>query len=545
MAIKKSGISRIPSGNTSARPASPILGDTYYNGQVEALEIYNGTTWKIVRSEGFPPDAPTIASVTDSSTSIAYSSTAGTLTVVFVPAGTGGTPSQYNAFTTAGGHSAFTTIGTTVVITGLTPGTAYTVYGNAQNGSGTSINTANASPVTPTTLPAAPTIGTATAGKASATLTFTAGNTGGKAISNYKYSTDGTTYTAFSPAQTTSPLTISGLTNGTAVTFTIKAVNANGDSIASSASNSVTPTAPTVTGGALVTSGGYNYRIFTSNGTLGITNGPETFDILAVGGGGGGGFGGGGAGALVYSPAISVANGNTAIVIGSGGAGNQSSAATTVKGNNTTFGSTVVVAAGGGGAGRKTGDTGGNSNTGPGEAGGCGGGGGHPSSPFTAEGGVANSALSTGTNIYGFNGGNGYNCCNGGGGGGTGQAGQNADGDPGTGVNLGGNGKTNWLNSSASDTAAFLWAAQIGTNGSNALVSGLGSNPGTIYLGGGGGGAYGSARGGYGGGGTGGVSGGNTTGVTVGVANTGSGGGGANAEGRAGGSGVLIVRYIA
>jgi len=530
----------IPSGNTAGRPSNPAIGDTYYNGQIEALEIYNGTTWKVVKSEGFPPDAPTITSVTDSSTSIAYSSTAGTLTVVFAPAGTGGTPTQYNAFTTTGGHSSFTTVGTTVIITGLTPGTAYTVYGNAQNSSGTSTNTANASPVTPTTLPEAPTIGTATASSAAATLTFTAGNSGAKAISNYKYSTDGTTYTAFSPAQTTSPLSITGLTNGTSYTFRLKAVNANGDGAASSASNSVTPLAPTITGGTLVTSGGFNYRIFTSNGTLGVTNGPVNFDILAVGGGGGGGFGGGGAGALVYSPAISVAS-STAVTIGSGGAGNESGA-TTVKGNNTSLG-TTVVAAGGGGAGRKTGDTAGNNNTGPGEDGGCGGGGGHPQTGTTGNGGAASSGLSTGTNIYGNNGGNGYNCCNGGGGGGTGLAGGNADGDPGTGVNIGGDGKTNWLNASTSDTATFLWAAQIGTNGSNALVSSLGSNPGTIYLGGGGGGAYGSPRGGYGGGGTGGVSGGNTSGITAGAANTGSGGGGGNGAGKAGGSGVLIVRW--
>ncbi len=529
----------IPSGDTAGRPTNPVIGDTYYNGEIIALEIYNGTTWKVLKSEGFPPDAPTISSVTDSSTSIVYSSTAGTLDVVFVPAATGGTPTQYNAFTTAGGHSGFTTVGTTVVITGLTPGTAYTVYGNAQNSSGTSTNTANASPVTPTTLPQAPTIGTSTAASASVTLTFTAGNTGGKSISNYKYSTDGTTYTAFSPAQTTSPLTVSGLTNGTAYTFRIKAVNANGDSPASSAYSSVTPVAPTITGGTLITSGGYNYRVFTSNGTLGVSGGTVDFDILAVGGGGGGGFGGGGAGALVYSPSVSI-NSNQTVTIGSGGA---AQAGTTSPGTNTSLG-TKVIADGGGGAGRKTGDTAGNSNTGPGQNGGCGGGGGHPDGAATGAGGSADSTLSTGTNKYGNNGGNGYNCCNGGGGGGTGLAGGNADGDPGTGVNIGGDGKTNWLNSSTTDTAAFLWAAQIGTNGSNALVSSLGSNPGTIYLGGGGGGAYGSPRGGYGGGGTGGVSGGNTSGVTAGKANTGSGGGGANSEGKAGGSGVLIVRYV-
>ena len=71
-------------------------------------------------------------------------------------------------------------------------------------------------------------------------------------ITNYHYSIDGTTYTALSPAQTTSPLTIpvTGLTSGSSYTFSIKAINPAGSS---SASNSVPstfympPTAPTIT----------------------------------------------------------------------------------------------------------------------------------------------------------------------------------------------------------------------------------------------------------------------------------------------------------
>jgi hypothetical protein len=523
----------IPSGATATRPANPVIGDTYYDGTIGFLVIFDGTNFIPCSA---PASQPTIT-VTDVGTGVAYGTVQAS--VAFTEGTTGG---KAAGFTATQSSQSVTSSSSPIALTITGNPGSYSFGGTAYNAFGTS-PAANTVSQSLTSVPETPTTGASSSGNASVTLSFTAGATGGKTISNYKYSTDGTTYTAFSPAQTTSPLTVSGLTNGTSYTFRIKAVNANGDSIASSAYSSVTPEAPTITGGTLVTSGGFNYRIFTSNGTLGVTNGPVTVDVLAVGGGGGGGFGGGGAGALVWSPSISVASGNKTIVIGAGGAGNQSAAATTTKGGNTTFDATVVIAAGGGGGGRKTGDTGGNSNTGPGEAGGCGGGGGHPGSAITGVGGAANSALSTGTNIFGNNGGNGYDCCNGGGGGGTGLAGGNADGDTGTGVNIGGDGKTNWLSASTSDTATFLWAAQIGTNGSNALVSSLGSNPGTIYLGGGGGGAYGSARGGYGGGGTGGVSGGNTSGVTVGAANTGSGGGAANAEGRAGGSGVLIVRY--
>ena len=55
-----------------------------------------------------------------------------------------------------------------------------------------------------------------------------------------------------------------------------------------------------VTGGTLYTSGGYNYRVFTANGTLGVTGGSITADLLVIaGGGGGGGHSGGGYGACM------------------------------------------------------------------------------------------------------------------------------------------------------------------------------------------------------------------------------------------------------
>jgi hypothetical protein len=89
-------------------------------------------------------------------------------------------------------------------------------------------------------IPTAPTIGTATAGSESATVTYTAATVGGPA----------TTFTALSNPGSitgtgTSPITVSGLTAGTAYTFTVRGNNATGNGEYSSASNSVTPTVNT------------------------------------------------------------------------------------------------------------------------------------------------------------------------------------------------------------------------------------------------------------------------------------------------------------
>jgi len=139
-------------------------------------------------------------------------------------------------------------------------------YGNSTFvafGAGSSYFTSSNSPSAPTSL-------SATAGDSQATISFTAGSDGGSAITNYKYSTDGTNYTALSPTDATTPITISGLTNGTSYTIYLKAVNANGDSSASS-SVSVTPVAPIISSGD--SSGPVNYfepirKVEVSNGKL-------------------------------------------------------------------------------------------------------------------------------------------------------------------------------------------------------------------------------------------------------------------------------------
>ena len=143
----------------------------------------------------------------------------------------------------------------------------------------------------PTTVPGAPTIGTATGGNAQATVTFTApASDGGSPITGYRVTSSPGGITA---TGSSSPITITGLTNGTAYTFTVAAQNAIGYGPESAASNSVTPTA---------------------------VNKTSSVDYLVVAGGGAGGFGnssigggGGGAGGLRTATSFAVTAGHQSL----------------------------------------------------------------------------------------------------------------------------------------------------------------------------------------------------------------------------------------
>ncbi len=155
-------------------------------------------------------------------------------------------------------------VGDTVKVSSITTGNIVFAAGNKSGtiytgGTQTVITTASA-----------PTITTITPLNASLSIAFTAPTSNGSSlITNYQYSiNNGSTYTNFSPAQSTSPLIISGLSNGVAYTIKIKAVNAAGAGLASNAVSG-TPIFPPVISSVLSASSVYGtastYAITASN----------------------------------------------------------------------------------------------------------------------------------------------------------------------------------------------------------------------------------------------------------------------------------------
>ncbi|MFZ0160756.1 MAG: fibronectin type III domain-containing protein [Kineosporiaceae bacterium] len=134
---------------------------------------------------------------------------------------------------------------TTVTVTGLTNGTAYSFDVAAVNGLGTGPASARTAAVTPSALPGAPVIGVPTRGNASAVARWTAPPNGGSAITGYRvrvYTGTGTTVLrTVTAAATATSLTVTGLTNGTAYTFDVAASNVVGTGPASARSAAVTP----------------------------------------------------------------------------------------------------------------------------------------------------------------------------------------------------------------------------------------------------------------------------------------------------------------
>ena len=278
MAIRKSSTSGTPRGATADRPASPSVGDQFYNGTLGRLEIYTGATdgWKAVGGEVRTPQTP---AATDVGTNRAFNNAA---TQVAVTANSnGGMPTSYTVTSSPGSLTASGS--SPLTVTGLSSNTAYTFTATATNDFGaTSSASAASSPITVTSVPQAPTVGTPStvAGAAFGSLTslsvpVTANASGGKAITSYTVTSSPGSFTQTGAS---GPFTFTGLTGGTTYTFTATATNDNGTSLASSASAGFvaatapeTPTlgTPTLSAANVVSlpftgsNGGANYTGFT------------------------------------------------------------------------------------------------------------------------------------------------------------------------------------------------------------------------------------------------------------------------------------------
>jgi len=352
------------SGTPSVNSATP------YSYTVRATDSGGNFTDRTFTLTQAVPDAPTVTGASDVGTSRAYNN--GAASVSFSAPSYIGTSAITSYTVTASTGQTATGASSPITVTGIATNATPTFTVTATNSSGTSLTSSASSSVTITTVPAAPTIGnTSVTNSTTVSIPFTEGATGGKAITSYSVISSPSISIA-TGGGTSSPVTATGTyVGGQSYTFSIAAVNANGTSSYSSASNSLIPlNLPSVSGGTLSSDATYYYRTFDSNGSLVVSNASLNMEYWIIGGGGAGGigdsyygpawecgnatldrasYGAGGGGGGIQNSSTTVSVGTHAVTVGAGGNGNGSAS------------SIFSVTAGGGNAGASYGGAGGSS----------------------------------------------------------------------------------------------------------------------------------------------------------------------------------------
>ncbi|MBL0290250.1 MAG: fibronectin type III domain-containing protein [Betaproteobacteria bacterium] len=250
------GGSAITSYTATSNPGNFTGNCTAPCASITVMGLANGTAYTFTvtatNAVGSGPASAASAAVTPATvpgapTAVTATRGNGQVTVGFTaPASDGGSAiTQYTATSNPGNFTGSCTAPcTSITVSGLTNGTAYTFTVTATNAVGTGPASAASAAVTPATVPGAPTAAMAAPGNAQATVGFTApASNGGSAITQYTATSSPGNLTGSCTAPCTS-ITVSGLANGTAYTFTVTATNAVGTGPASAASNSITPSPP-------------------------------------------------------------------------------------------------------------------------------------------------------------------------------------------------------------------------------------------------------------------------------------------------------------
>lgn len=195
-------------------------------------------------SSATAPGTPTLDSATAGDTQAVLAFTAST---------SGGTATTYNADCSATGATTRSVTGSSspITVTGMTNGTTYTCGVTAINSAGSASSASKTvTPVAASSAPGTPTLNSATAGDGQAVLAFTASTSGGTATT-YSGNCSATGETTRNATGSSSPITVTSMTNTKAYTCTVTATNSAGS--ATSASKSVTPVASSSGGGGTST----------------------------------------------------------------------------------------------------------------------------------------------------------------------------------------------------------------------------------------------------------------------------------------------------
>jgi fibronectin type 3 domain-containing protein len=238
---------------TSLVDATGIVNGTTYYYKVSAVNAAGESTRSNEASAipAGPPGAPTLTSATaaNGSVALAWSSPASN-------GGSGVTGYRIYRGTTSGGETLLTTLGAVSSFTdaGVVNGTAYYYKVSALNsvGEGTLSNEQLATPAASATVPAAPTLNSATAGVGSVALTWSApASDGGSAVTGYNVwrATTSGGETLLATVGNVASFTDTAVVNGTTYYYKVGALNAIGQS-ALSGERFATPTAAATIPGA-------------------------------------------------------------------------------------------------------------------------------------------------------------------------------------------------------------------------------------------------------------------------------------------------------